>query len=113
MCDMGLLVYIPIHIHTHTCKYTYICLCIDKHIRIHPSYQDTISTQSSHDPGFSKCSVFLMYDIDLMSTMLDILAFNGYMNSLFQCPCLRRLDWHWEKADDVVSGKSYVINKYW
>ena len=104
MCDNGLLAYIPIHIHTHTCTHTYICLCINKNIRIHSEHGDTITEESCHDHDISKYSVLFMYFIDLifLSCQIFLLAFNRYMNDLFQRPGLRSMDWQWEKADYQV-----------
>ena len=104
MCDNGLLAYIPIHIHTHICTHTYICLCINKNIRIHSEHGDTITEESCHDHDISKYSVLFMYFIDLifLSCQIFLLAFNRYMNDLFQRPGLRSMDWQWEKADYQV-----------
>ena len=52
----------------------------------------------THD--ISKYSVLFMYFIDLifLSCQIFLLAFNRYMNDLFQCPSLRSIDWQWEKG---------------
>ena len=56
----------------------------------------------THD--ISKYSVLLMYFFDLifLSCQIFLLAFNRYMNDLFQRPGLRSMDWQWEKADYQV-----------
>ena len=99
-CDNGLLAYIPIHIQTHICTHTYVCVCINENIRIHSEHVDTITEESCHDHDISKYSVLFMYFIDLifLSCQIFLLAFNRYMNDLFQCPSLRSIDWQWEKG---------------
>ena len=104
-CDNGLLAYIPIHIQTHICTHTYICVCIYENIRIHSEHVENITEESCHDHDISKYSVLFMYFIDLifLSCQIFLLAFDRYMNDLFQCPSLRNIDWQWEKkADDRV-----------
>ena len=105
MCDNGLLAYIPIHIHTHICTHTYICLCINKNIRIHSEHGDTITEEIMSWPWYQQIfSAFYVFHWPYISLMkyLFLLAFNRYMNDLFQRPGLRSMDWQWEKADYQV-----------